>query len=289
MDWAGAVFLVLLILLLLLGLKDLDSWAPSRFGGDYRNEDRYPLCFKPDEKVTLTQVSELMRNRYQGTEYDPDKTGRKDMRVIGSDTSMSVHLVQIYPDLPDAMSNVLWECTGPAPYGVFVPFSNAMTSVDSAYGRNQPEKEDGHFDTAHYPYYAGKGLNTLCMGPDNYRIYGAPVREYWKKAEKGMFEGMPRVLAKATELAGGSGGSSAGKAAADEYITAYCSAMQDQAFTDAKALYNDVQWAMSENSNTFRMGKDPETQQVLDEEVEIPPMEVSLDSSSYGKVRHRRI
>lgn len=109
--------------------------APSRFGGDYRDEDRYPLCFKPDEKVSLNGVSELMRNRYEGTEYDPDRTGRKDMRVIGSDTSMSVHLVQIYPNLPAHMSNVLWECTGPAPYGVFVPVSNAVTSIDSAYAR----------------------------------------------------------------------------------------------------------------------------------------------------------
>jgi hypothetical protein len=38
------------------------------------------------------------------------------------------------------MSCVLWESSGPAIYGVFVPVSNAITSVDSAYGKNQPKK-----------------------------------------------------------------------------------------------------------------------------------------------------
>lgn len=250
--------------------------APSRFGGDYKKEDRYPLCFEPDEKVSLTQVCELMRNRYEGTKYDPDKTGRKDMRVIGSDTSMSVHVVQVYPDLPADMSSVLWECTGPAPYGVFVPVSNAVTSIDSAYGQNQPEEEAGKFDVTQYPYYAFKGLNTQCMGPENYEIYGAPVRGYWKKAEQGMFAGMSKVLANAKAL------DDADKAA--DYISGYCNAMQDQAFNDAKALYNKVEWTKSANSNTFKMGKNPETQQVLDEEVKIPPMEVELDPSSYAEI-----
>ena len=247
--------------------------APSRFGGDYQRKDRYPLCFVPDEKVSLTGAFDIMRNRYEGTRYDPDKTGRKDMRVIGSDTSMSVHVVQVYPELPADMSNVIWECTGPAPYGVFVPVSNAVTSVDSAYGKNQPTGEAGNFDVANYPYYAFKGLNTQCMGPDNYEIYGAPVKDYWKKAEKGMTEGMTKVLANAKALDDPA-----------DYMNGYCGAMQDKAFKDAKALYKDVEWTKAANANTFEMGLDPETHQVLDKEVKLPPMEVDLDPSAYSKV-----
>ena len=35
-----------------------------------------------------------MRNRFEGTEYSPDETGRTDMRVIGTDTALSVHITQ---------------------------------------------------------------------------------------------------------------------------------------------------------------------------------------------------
>lgn len=53
---------------------------------DYHKEDKYPLCFTPDRKVSLQGVMELIRNRFEGTEYSPDETGRTDIRVINHDT-----------------------------------------------------------------------------------------------------------------------------------------------------------------------------------------------------------
>ena len=120
--------------------------APSAFGDDYDAKARYPLCFKPDAPVSLADVCGLMRNRYEGTKYDPDETGRIDMRVIGTDTAMSVHALQVYPDVPARMACVTWESTGPAIYGVFVPISNAVNSISEAYGNNQPASEAGVFE-----------------------------------------------------------------------------------------------------------------------------------------------
>ena len=250
--------------------------APSQYGGDYNEETLYPLCFKPDKKVSLADVCALLRNRFEGTQYDPDETGRIDMRVIGTDTAMSVHVLQVYKDLPAEMSALTWESTGPAIYGVFVPVSNAATSISSAYGKDQPAKDAGVFDADNYPYYAFKELTTLCVDRDKYKTYGKPVRDYWNDAEKGMFKVMPEVLSKASELKG--------KAEAAEYITAYCNDMQTQAFEDARHLVNDVMWTESKNSNTMKLGRNPETGEVLDKERVLPPMEVSLDPSVYGQV-----
>ena len=108
--------------------------APSVFGDDYDINKHYPMCFTPDKDVSVRDVMEFMRNRYEGTPYDPDETGRTDMRVIGTDTAMSVHVMQVYPQLPAEMSTVLWECTGPAIYGVFVPVSNACTFTTTTDG-----------------------------------------------------------------------------------------------------------------------------------------------------------
>ncbi len=249
--------------------------APSAYG-DYDKNAIYPLCFAPDEKVSLLDVMEIMRNRYEGTEYSPDETGRTDMRVIGTDTALSVHIAQIYPDLPADMSCVTWESTGPALYGVFVPVSNAATSISAPYARSQTADEAGVFDTQLYPYYRFKELNTLCVEKDAYKIYGEPVRAYWHQAETLMTEGMQTVLSTAASLGDGT--------AAKQYITDYCNSVQEQAFNDAGQLLNDVRWYMSKNSNTMKNGRNPETHEVIDELKQVDPLTVTLDASAYGNI-----
>ena len=106
-----------------------EAASPSPEGRSDKDDRqaKYPLCFAPDEKVSLEDVMAVMRNRFEGTQYCPDDTGRTDIRVIGTDTALSVHIAQIYPDLPADMSCVTWESTGPALYGVFVPVSETVT------------------------------------------------------------------------------------------------------------------------------------------------------------------
>ncbi len=249
--------------------------APSAYG-DYDKTALYPLCFAPDEKVSLLDVMEIMRNRYEGTEYSPDETGRTDMRVIGTDTALSVHIAQIYPDLPADMSCVTWESTGPALYGVFVPVSNAATSISAPYARSQTADEAGIFDTQLYPYYRFKELNTLGVEKNAYKIYGQPVRAYWHQAETLMTESMQTVLKTAASLDD--------SAAAKQYITDYCNSVQEQAFDDAGQLLNDVRWYMSKNSNTMKNGRNPETHEVIDELKQVDPLTVTLDASAYGEL-----
>ena len=249
--------------------------APST-AGDYEINAVYPLCFEPDHKVSLQDVMELIRNRYEGTEYSPDATGRTDMRVIGTDTALSVHIAQIYPDLPADMSCITWESTGPAVYGVFVPVSNAAAGISEPYARNQGAEEAGQFDTANYPYYRFKELTTLCVEPGDCLIYGAPVRAYWHEAETAMTRGMGEVLRMAAAMTDHD--------AAVRFITDCCCMLQNKAFEDAGRLLNDVIWAHSRNSNTMKNGRNPETHEILDELKPIPPMEIQLDASAWQKI-----
>ena len=232
----------------------------------------YPLCFEPEGKVSLADVMAVMRNRFEGTEFAPDETGRTDIRVIGTDTALSVHVAQVYPSLPADRCCVTWESTGPCVYGVFVPMSNAATSVSKPYGRNQPAEDKGIFDTQRYPYYAFKELNTLCVEPDSCTVYGAPVRAYWQKVEKKLIKNMATLLEDTKELEPDE---------ASARITDYCNRAQTQAFADAKSLLNDVRWYKSQNSNTLKNGRNPETGEVLDELKEVAPLEVTLSAKGY--------
>ena len=206
--------------------------APSKFSSDYNHDAMYPLCFTPDRKVSVQDVCQILRNRYEGTKYSPDETGRTDVRVIGTDTALSAHVIQVFPDLPAEISCICWVSCGPAVYGVFVPISNDCINVSEAYGSNQPAEDMGVFDTDKYPYYVFKELCTRCIGPDNYKIYGQPVQEYWYNTESNMFAGMSEVLAQAAKMEDST--------ARAIYITSYCNDMQTQAFEDGKKLLKNI-------------------------------------------------
>ena len=206
--------------------------APSKFGADYNRDTMYPLCFTPDRNVSLQDVCQILRNRYEGTKYSPDETGRNDTRPIGTDTALSAHIVQVFPDLPSEMSCISWVSCGPPIYGVFVPVSNDCINVSDAYGANQPTEDVGVIDTDKYPYYVFKELCNRCIGPEHYEIYGKPVQAYWYESESNMFAEMKEVLKKAAEMED--------KDARAIYITSKCNDMQTQAFEDGKKLLKEV-------------------------------------------------
>lgn len=250
--------------------------APSNFSDDYNHDARYPLCFTPEKKVSVQDVCQILRNRFEGTKYSPDETGRIDMRVIGSDTTLSAHVVQVFPDLPAEMSCVSWISSGPPVYGVFVPVSNDCINVSEPYGANQSAEDAGVFDTNTYPFYIFKELCTRCVGPDNYKIYGEPVQKYWYDAESDMFAGMSQVIEQAAKMKDNN--------ARAKYITSYCNDMQTKAFNDGKQILNDVIWTQNKNSNTLKINRNPETQQLTGEKVIIPPIELKLNGSDYKAV-----
>jgi dipeptidase len=242
----------------------------------YRKSDVYPLCFAPDRKVSVQDVMEILRNRFEGTQYSPDETGRIDMRVIGTDTALSVHVLQIYPDLPAKMSVITWESLAPAVYGVFVPLSNLCTEVSEPYGADQPDSAGQSFDTAHYAWYALKCLNTI--GILEPKVYGEPVADYWKQAEEGMMSAVPAVLKTIAGLL------ETDPEYAASGMTNYCNYLQQNAFADAQSMLNTDLWFLNFNSNTLKLARNPETNELTGEERVLPPVPITLSPKAYYTV-----
>ena len=221
---------------------------------------------------------ELVRNRYEGTPYSPDEAGRVDVRVIGTDTSMSVHVVQLDPDLPPAIAGTTWVSLAPAVYGVFVPMNILCTEPSDAYAANQPEDRLNQFESDQYPWFTFKELNTLCL--TDTVTYGKPVRQYWHEAEKHMIDAMNIEIEEVSKLL------KTDPAKAQKQMTDFCAGLQEKAFEDGKALLNEVRWEMSANSNTMKVGRNPETDEILTTPVVLDPIRVELDGSFYGRTNN---
>jgi dipeptidase len=116
--------------------------------------DRYPFSVKPDRPLTVPQLIEVMRDRYEGTAFDLttkpafqveqktsplacpwgppellDLLGLKPERAICTPTSGYVFVAQLRQDLPQPVGNLLWFAYGPADTSCFIPLYAGVTDL----------------------------------------------------------------------------------------------------------------------------------------------------------------
>lgn len=99
--------------------------------GEYNTYTRYKLFYESDEKVSLTDIFELTRSRFEGTQWQPEEYNLLDQRVIGIERQMTCHAIEIYPKLPAAMACVNWTCMANAEHSVYLPQSSFITDVEA--------------------------------------------------------------------------------------------------------------------------------------------------------------
>ncbi len=120
--------------------------------------DRYPFSVKPDDPLTVQRLQSIMRDSYEGTEFDLtehpafhpqgrksplarpwgppelfDLLGVEPKRAISTPTSGYVIVAQLRDRLPDAIGNCLWFAYGPAYTSCFVPIYAGVTELPNAW------------------------------------------------------------------------------------------------------------------------------------------------------------
>ena len=116
--------------------------------------DRYPFSVKPDRPLTVPKMMDLMRDSYQGTEFDlaaqaafkvgertsplacpwgppelAELLGLKPERAICTPSSGYVFVAQLRNDLPRSIGNLLWFAYGPASTSCFIPLYAGVTDL----------------------------------------------------------------------------------------------------------------------------------------------------------------
>jgi len=120
--------------------------------------DRYPFSLKPDQPLTVQRLLAVMRDGYEGTEFDLtehpafnpqgkrsplarpwgptelfDLLDIKPKRALCTPTSGYVFVAQLRDWLPDMVGNCLWFAYGPAYTSCFVPIYAGVTDLPDAW------------------------------------------------------------------------------------------------------------------------------------------------------------
>jgi dipeptidase len=131
----------------------LDLVAPSKnFSPDTPNMD-FPFSVKPDKKLSVTDVFEILRDNYEGTPFEvvkgirggpfknPNYTFRAALdekryglpRSIGMNRSEYTTVIQVRDWLPNPIGGLLWLSLGSLNTTCFVPFYQGITRLPQSY------------------------------------------------------------------------------------------------------------------------------------------------------------
>ncbi|SDB61733.1 Dipeptidase [Desulfonatronum thiosulfatophilum] len=105
-------------------------------GIEYDREDGlYPVFVRPERKLTVQDVAQGLRNRYQGTAHDPymHQNPKEPYRPISVMRASMSHITQTRPDMPLDIAVINYIALGMPDLGVYMPFYQGLVDLPSAY------------------------------------------------------------------------------------------------------------------------------------------------------------
>jgi len=188
-----------------------------------------PLFVKPVEKIKIKKLFSILRDHYNGTEYDiySEKNSGTGERSIAVPRSVHTNVIQLRSWLPDDLGAVLWAGAGPVPFVIYVPYY---------FGINEIPKP---FTTAGREYDPGSAFWTfrsLCdlVTPKFNKIAGQIIHE-WNKFETDELKMQGKVEKEALELFKKS------KKKGKKYLTHYTSDLAIRSLKKARDILKDLQ------------------------------------------------
>ena len=211
------------------------NWLLS--GSKFREEEN-PLTVVPGKKLTPRDIMALLRDHYEGTEYDltngyekgsPHHTTERTICRMATDATSVAHLRGW---LPPEIGGVLWLSVGTPCSSVYIPyylgvlgFPKPFTVLSDAYNRDNAFWVFNSLENLVDRYYADKGKSE--SGGTRAIDY---VAGFWKDFEDKEFAVQAAVEKTALELY------QKDKALARSYLDAHSNALGLRAFVDAQAL-----------------------------------------------------
>ena len=150
------------------------------FSPEIKNDvtkNTFPVFAKAGHKVTLTKLRTAFRFHYDNTEHDPylNCNPKEPYRPVSIFRTTQTHLLQVRPELPQAIGCVNYVAMGMADLGVFLPLYQGITSYPKAYTKGNGESSA---DSAYWKF-----RKVMALGMTNYNKYAPIIKEAYAKFE----------------------------------------------------------------------------------------------------------
>ena len=150
------------------------------FSPEIKNDvtkNTFPVFAKAAHKVTLTELRTAFRFHYDNTEHDPylNCNPKEPYRPVSIFRTTQTHLLQVRPELPQAIGCVNYVAMGMADLGVFLPLYQGITSYPEAYTKGNGESSA---DSAYWKF-----RKVMALGMINYNKYAPIIKEAYAKFE----------------------------------------------------------------------------------------------------------
>ncbi len=199
----------------------MDRYLPYLDGK--KGAEVMPLYVKPDRKVSVRDVQEMMRDHFEGTPFDmtkdPGATCWYDVpyrwrpmdftvdgveytqeRAIATQQTGWVFVAQMRSWLPDAIGGVVWFGVDDANTAVFVPFYCSLTEVPKSYARGTADLYTLNWESAFWVnnWVANQAYNRYSQMIGDIRRVQHEIEDPWHSNQAS-------VEAKAKALGDGAG------------------------------------------------------------------------------------
>ena len=150
------------------------------FSPEIKNDvtkNTFPVFTKAAHKVTLTELRTAFRFHYDNTEHDPylNSNPKEPYRPVSIFRTTQTHLLQVRPELPQAIGCVNYVAMGMADLGVFLPLYQGITSYPEAYTKGNGESSA---DSAYWKF-----RKIMVLGMTNYNKYAPIIKEAYANFE----------------------------------------------------------------------------------------------------------
>lgn len=140
-------------------------------------KNTFPVFATADEKITLADMKRAFRFHYNGTDHDPylHSNPKEPYRPVSIFRTTQTHILQVRPELPQAIGRVDYMCEGMAALGVFLPYYQGITSLPEPYRIGGFEADD---ESAYWLF-----RKVMCLGMVDYNRYEPIIRETYARLE----------------------------------------------------------------------------------------------------------
>ena len=140
-------------------------------------KNTFPVYAKAEQPISIADMRRAFRFHYDNTEHDPylHSNPKEPYRPVSIFRTTQTHILQVRPELPQAIGCVNYVAMGMADLGLFLPLYQGITSYPEAYMKGTNESS---VDSAYWKF-----RKVMTLGMVNYNKYAPIIKEAYLKFE----------------------------------------------------------------------------------------------------------